>query len=91
MARYKHKSIKLLGFNKNELKYGAYGNIFNHYYDISINDINNVIPSLTFNNIVNELKPYITKNKNLIHEVAQSHLIIYNRRVMPPRDALLNL
>ncbi len=74
-----HKSIKLLGFNKNELKYGAYGNIFTHYYDISIHNINNVIPSLTFNNIVNELKPYITKNQNLVNEVAKSHLIVYNQ------------
>jgi hypothetical protein len=43
------------------------------------NDINNVIPLLTFKNITNELKPYLHKNHDILKQTALSHLKIYKQ------------
>jgi hypothetical protein len=43
------------------------------------NEINNIIPSLTFKNIENELEKYVHKNENLLKEVARTHLEIYKK------------
>ena len=46
---------------------------------MSENDINNLIPKLTFENIHNELQPYIKKNKELLQNVSRQHLEIYKK------------
>jgi adenylate cyclase class 2 len=74
-----HKTAKLLNIPIKDLMYGGYGNVFVHYYNMTENEINNIIPSLTFENIKNELKPYIRKNENILETVAKSHLDIYKK------------
>jgi adenylate cyclase, class 2 len=74
-----YKTAKLLNIPITDLMYGGYGKVFVHYYDMAENEINNIIPSLTFENIKNELKTYIHKNENILENVAKSHLEIYKR------------
>jgi len=78
-----NKAIKMLNLesktNSNKYKkfFGSYGKCFVEYYDMTENDINNLIPKLTFENIYNELKPYIKKNEDLLKDVSRQHLKIY--------------
>jgi adenylate cyclase class 2 len=72
-----HKTAKLLNVKVADLMYGGYGKVFVHYYDMAENEINNVIPSLTFKNIKTELKPYIHKNEDILKRVARTHLDVY--------------
>jgi len=79
-----NKAIKMLNLdskNNNGDKYkkyfGSYGKCFVEYYGMSENDINNLIPSLTFENIHNELKPFIKKNEDLLKDVSREHLQFY--------------
>lgn len=71
------QTAKMLDIPMSQLSYGGYGKVFAHYYDMAENEINNVIPSLTFNNIENEIKKYIHKNEELLGRVAVSHRKIY--------------
>ena len=77
------KAIKILNLDsknnstKYKKYYGSYGKCFVEYYDMTENDINNLIPKLTFENIQNELKPYIKKNKDLLKDVSRHHLEVY--------------
>ena len=61
-----NKAIKMLNLNNNKKHFGSYGKCYVEYYGMSENDINNLIPKLTFANIYNELKPYIKKNEELL-------------------------
>jgi adenylate cyclase class 2 len=72
-----HKSAKMLDVKVADLMYGGYGKVFVHYYDMAESEINNEIPSLTFNNIQKELKPYIHKNEDILKRVARTHMEIY--------------
>jgi len=78
-----NKAIKMLNLesktNSNKYKkfFGSYGKCFVEYYDMTENDINNLIPKLTFENIYNELKSYIKKNEDLLKDVSRQHLKIY--------------
>lgn len=72
-----HKTAKMLNIKVADLMYGGYGKVFVHYYDMAENEINNVIPSLTFKNIKTELKPYIHKNEDILKRVARTHLEVY--------------
>ncbi len=72
-----HKTAKLLDIPLKSLMYGGYGKVFVHYYDMAENEINNVIPSLTFQNIVKEIKPYIHKNEDILQSVAKLHMEVY--------------
>jgi hypothetical protein len=81
-----NKAIKILNLdsktktnNKYKKFFGSYGKCFVEYYDMTENDINNLIPKLTFENIQNELKPYIKKNKELLKDVSRQHLQVYNK------------
>lgn len=73
-----NKTAKMLNVPIKSLMYGGYGKVFVHYYDMAENEINNVIPSLTFQNIEKEIKPYIHKNEDILQQVAKSHLVVYN-------------
>ena len=78
-----NKAIKMLNLDsKNNIEkykklFGSYGKCFVEYYDMTENDINNLIPKLTFENVYNELKPYINKNEYLLKDVSRQHLKIY--------------
>jgi adenylate cyclase class IV len=69
-----NKAIKLLKLNNAKKCFGSYGKCFVEYYDMTENDINNLIPKLTFENIYNELKPYIKKNEDILKNVSREHL-----------------
>lgn len=73
-----NKSIKMLGLEKHKKLFGSYGKCFVEYYGMTENDINNIIPKLTFENIKNELKTHINKNKDILDKVSKEHLDIYN-------------
>ena len=74
-----NKAIKMLNLNQSKKYFGSYGKCFVEYYDMSENDINNLIPKLTFENIHNELQPYIKKNKELLQNISRQHLEIYKK------------
>jgi predicted adenylyl cyclase CyaB len=80
-----NKAIRMLNLdsktNSNKYKkfFGSYGKCFVEYYDMTENDINNLIPKLTFENIQNELKPYIKKNKDLLKSVSRQHLEVFRK------------
>jgi adenylate cyclase class IV len=71
------KTCNLLGVNYKDLGFGGYGNVYNHYYGISLNEINNVIPKLTFNNIRDELDKYVEKNRDILETAYKTHLDVY--------------
>jgi len=72
-----NKSIKLLEMDKSKIGYGAYGKVFDVYYGISQIIMDNDVPSLTFNNIKNELKPFLKKGEEVLDKVYKEHLEIY--------------
>jgi adenylate cyclase class 2 len=72
-----NKSIKLLEMDKSKIGYGAYGKVFDVYYGISQIIMDNDVPSLTFNNIKNELKPFIKKGVDVLDKVYKEHLEVY--------------
>jgi len=74
-----NKSIKMLGLPKNKMMFGAYGQVFVHYYDMTRAEIDDNVSSLTFKNIEKELEKYVRKNKDLLHDVARTHLEVYNK------------
>jgi len=73
-----NKCIKMLGLDKSKMRFGGYGKVYVEYYGMTENEINNSVPSLTFKNIEKELEKYVHKNKELLSDVAKSHLEIYN-------------
>ena len=73
------KSIKLLEMDKSKIGYGAYGKVFDIYYGISQIIMDNDVPSLTFNNIKNELKPFIKKGEDVLDKVYKEHLEVYRK------------
>ena len=73
------KSIKLLEMDTSKIGYGAYGKVFDNYYGISQQIMNNEVASLTFNNIKNELKPLIKKGEDVLDKVYNEHLEIYKK------------
>jgi adenylate cyclase class IV len=67
-----NKLIDLLELDKTKMRFGSFDKTYNEYYDIDIDIINNKTPSLTFNNILNEIKPL--KNKNLLKKIYKLEL-----------------
>ena len=64
-----NKMIETLNLNKYEKRYGAYGDTFMEYYDMTHEEINQNTASLTFDNIANEIK--IRKNHKMLEEIAK--------------------
>jgi adenylate cyclase, class 2 len=62
------KAIKLLNLDETKMRYGAYGKTYNEYYDIPEEEFNDKVESITFKNILNELKP--RKNKELLKKIS---------------------
>ena len=67
-----YKMIELLDLDKTKMRFGAYDNTYNEYYDIPKDEINNNTPSLTFANIINEIKP--RKNMELLEKLHKDYL-----------------
>lgn len=74
-----NKSIKMLGLDKSKMRFGGYGKVYVEYYGMAENEINNIVPSLTFKNIEKELENYVHKNEDLLKEVARTHLEVYEQ------------
>lgn len=53
------------------MRYGAYDVTYEEYYGIPKDTLNNKTPSLTFSNILNEIKPI--KNLNLLKQIYKSY------------------
>lgn len=68
------KVAELLNLDFSKIEYGAYDKQFSDYYGIDKNTINNTISSLTFKKVEKELKPYVTKNSNMIKEIQHTHM-----------------
>ena len=73
------KLAKKLGLDYSKANYGAFDKQFIQYYGLSANQINNKISMLTFKNIINELKPYLKKNKELLKNIAKEQLLLYKK------------
>jgi len=73
------KSIKLLEMDKSKIGYGAYGKVFDTYYGISQIIMDNDVANLTFNNIKEELKPFIKKGQDVLDKVYLDHLEVYKK------------
>ena len=74
-----NKAIKMLYLDKYKKLFGSYGKCFVEYYGMTENDLNNVIPKLTFGNIQNELKTYIKKIEALLDRVSKEHLDTFKK------------
>ena len=66
-----NKLIEKLDLDKSKMRYGAYDATYEEYYGITRDIINNKTSSLTFKNILKEIKP--TKNKELLQTVYKSY------------------
>jgi len=73
------KLAKKLGLDYSKANYGAFDKQFVQYYGLSANQINNKVSMLTFKNIINELKPYLKKNKELLKNIAKEQLLLYKK------------
>lgn len=62
--------IKMLQLPTENMRYGAYDRTYNEYYGIDLKVINDETPSLTFANILNEIKPL--KNKEMLERIADA-------------------
>jgi hypothetical protein len=67
-----HKMIELLDLDKSKMRFGAFDATYNEYYDIPKPEINDNTPSLTFANIINEIKP--RKNMELLEKLQKEYL-----------------
>lgn len=68
------KAAKLLGLDFSKAEFGPYEKQFVDYYGFTKEEFSNKTPSLTFNNIDKEVKPFIKKNKDLLKKVKDEHL-----------------
>jgi hypothetical protein len=71
------RACQLLDIKYNDLIFGGYGNVFVHYYGMAANDINNDIPSLTFESVKKEIGKYIHKNEDILVKAAKEGLLVY--------------
>ena len=68
------KIANLLELDMDKAKYEAYWKRYVEYYGMEKDDINKIIPSLTFSNIDKELKKYIKKNMDMLKKYKKSQL-----------------
>ncbi len=66
-----NKLIETLGLDKSKMRYGVYDATYEEYYGIPRDTLNNKTPSLTFANIINEIKP--SKNMDLLRKMHKSY------------------
>lgn len=70
---------KMLNVQYKDLTFGGYGKVYVEYYGMAENDINNIIPKLTFQNIKSEIGKYIHKNSDILDKAANDNLQIYDK------------
>jgi adenylate cyclase, class 2 len=63
-----NKMVKLLDVDKSKMRFGAFDATYEEYYGILKNTMNSKTESLSFSNIINEIKP--KKNKELLKKIA---------------------
>ena len=63
-----NKLIELFEIDKSKIRYGSFDKLYEEYYGIDTNTINKA-KSLTFDNILKEIKP--KKNKKLLEKIAK--------------------
>ena len=73
------KLAKKLDLDYSKANYGAFDKQFVQYYGLTANQINNKVTMLTFKNIINELKPYLKKNKELLKNISKEQLLLYKK------------
>ena len=66
-----NKVIRLLELDKTKMRFGAFDATYNEYYGIPKDVLNDKTPSLTFKNIIREIKP--TKNKELLRKMQKMY------------------
>lgn len=66
-----NKLIEKLELDKSKMRFGSFDNTYEEYYGISKDVINNNTPSLTFKNIMKEIKP--KKNLDLLKKVYKTY------------------
>ena len=64
-----NKVIEILNLDKDKMRYGAFDATYLEYYGIPKDVINKKTKSLTFKNVIKELKP--KKNKELLKKIAK--------------------
>ncbi len=63
--------INLLDLNKDTMRFGAFDEQYFEYYGIAKDEFNNHTPSITFENIINEIKP--NKNLDLLKDMQEQY------------------
>jgi adenylate cyclase class IV len=66
-----NKLIDTLKLDKSKMRFGAFDATYEEYYGITKDTINNNTPSLTFKNILKEIKPL--KNKELLNKIYKTY------------------
>jgi adenylate cyclase class 2 len=67
---------KMLNVQYKDLTFGGYGKVYVEYYGMAENDINNIIPKLTFQNIKSEISKYIHKNTEILDKAFTDNMTI---------------
>lgn len=62
-----NKVVDLLKLDKSKMRFGGFDATYNEYYGIPRDVLNDKTPSLTFSNIINEIKP--TRNMELLQNL----------------------
>ena len=63
--------IEKLDLDKTKMRFGSFDNTYEEYYGVTKQVINTTTPSLTFKNILKEIKP--KKNKELLKKVFKTY------------------
>ena len=71
-----NKLIEKLDLDKSKMRFGAFDATYEEYYGIEKDVINNKTSSLTFKNIMKEIKP--KKNKDLLKKIHKSYVFKKN-------------
>jgi adenylate cyclase class IV len=66
-----NKLIEKLELDKSKMRFGSFDNTYEEYYGVTKDVINTTTPSLTFKNILKEIKPM--KNKDLLKKVYETY------------------
>jgi adenylate cyclase class IV len=73
------KVAKQLDLDYTKAEFGGYDKQFVSYYGLTAEEFNNQVSSLTFKNVINDLKPFIKKNNDLLKDVFKVNMTIYNK------------
>ena len=66
--------VELLGLDREQMRFGPFGKVYEHYYGIAEETINKHISSLTFKHIMDEIRP--KKNAALLKAVYDTYRFV---------------